>query len=275
MLLGNGSDELIQLLVLALNKPGATLLSVEPSFVMYKMIATFTGMRYVGVPLAEDFSLVPPVFRTPIAVGSAASTRSSSGWSAFSMRTRSRCAATSCARASRFGATLTRGCSGRDCAAHRICGSASCSSRTPSCAFTRIGSGSVIRSHRSFPRSRPRSAPPPDRPDALAELLGIVQSGGLRRAMHRVEELRFAEDTPFATVLRPRRFRARARAEPRRRAHRARGAGRRGRERHGRARARRLRLPDGTHARRSAARRAQATTGSRASAPGSSSSARG
>lgn len=57
VLLGNGSDELIQLLALALNKPGATLLSVEPSFVMYRMIATFTGMRYVGVPLAADFSL--------------------------------------------------------------------------------------------------------------------------------------------------------------------------------------------------------------------------
>jgi len=51
VLLGNGSDELIQLLALALNKPGATLLSVEPSFVMYRMIAVFTGMRYVGVPL--------------------------------------------------------------------------------------------------------------------------------------------------------------------------------------------------------------------------------
>ncbi|MDZ4201807.1 MAG: histidinol-phosphate transaminase [Gallionella sp.] len=57
VLLGNGSDELIQLLALALNKPGAVLLSVEPSFVMYKMIATFTGMRYVGVPLAQDFSV--------------------------------------------------------------------------------------------------------------------------------------------------------------------------------------------------------------------------
>ena len=57
VLLGNGSDELIQLLAMALNKPGATLLSVEPSFVMYRMIATFTGMRYVGVPLAADFSL--------------------------------------------------------------------------------------------------------------------------------------------------------------------------------------------------------------------------
>ncbi|MEQ1555880.1 MAG: aminotransferase class I/II-fold pyridoxal phosphate-dependent enzyme, partial [Gallionella sp.] len=57
VLLGNGSDELIQLLAMAVNQPNATLLSVEPSFVMYKMIATFLGMRYVGVPLAPDFSL--------------------------------------------------------------------------------------------------------------------------------------------------------------------------------------------------------------------------
>ena len=57
VLLGNGSDEIIQLLALAVAKPGAVLLSVEPSFVMYKMIATFVGMRYVGVPLKEDFSL--------------------------------------------------------------------------------------------------------------------------------------------------------------------------------------------------------------------------
>ena len=57
ILLGNGSDEIIQLLALAIAKPGAVLLSVEPSFVMYKMIAAFVGMKYVGVPLAEDFSL--------------------------------------------------------------------------------------------------------------------------------------------------------------------------------------------------------------------------
>lgn len=60
VLLGNGSDELIQLLAMAVNKPGATLMSVEPSFVMYRMIATFTGMRYRGVPLADDFSLDLP-----------------------------------------------------------------------------------------------------------------------------------------------------------------------------------------------------------------------
>ena len=57
VLLGNGSDELIQLLAMALNKPGAVLLSVEPSFVMYKMIATFIGMQYTGVPLRADFTL--------------------------------------------------------------------------------------------------------------------------------------------------------------------------------------------------------------------------
>ncbi len=60
VLLGNGSDEIIQMLALALAKPGTVLLSVEPSFVMYKMIAAFTGMRYVGVPLTQDFSLDLP-----------------------------------------------------------------------------------------------------------------------------------------------------------------------------------------------------------------------
>jgi histidinol-phosphate aminotransferase len=57
VLLGNGSDELIQILALALARPGATLLALEPSFVMYRMIARFAGMRYVGVPLNADFSL--------------------------------------------------------------------------------------------------------------------------------------------------------------------------------------------------------------------------
>ncbi|HEU0186448.1 MAG TPA: aminotransferase class I/II-fold pyridoxal phosphate-dependent enzyme, partial [Gallionellaceae bacterium] len=61
VLLGNGSDEIIQILAMALAKPGATLLSVEPSFVMYKMIAAFTGMNYVGVPLTEDFTIDLPI----------------------------------------------------------------------------------------------------------------------------------------------------------------------------------------------------------------------
>jgi histidinol-phosphate aminotransferase len=57
LLLGNGSDEIIQILVMALAKPDAVLLAVEPSFVMYRMIAGFCGMRYVGVPLRGDFGL--------------------------------------------------------------------------------------------------------------------------------------------------------------------------------------------------------------------------
>jgi len=57
ILLGNGSDEIIQLLAMAMAKPGATILAPEPGFVMYKMIATFCGLNYVGVPLTSDFQL--------------------------------------------------------------------------------------------------------------------------------------------------------------------------------------------------------------------------
>jgi len=57
VMLGNGSDEIIQILALALGGAKRVVLTPEPSFVMYKMIATFSGMEYVGVPLKEDFSL--------------------------------------------------------------------------------------------------------------------------------------------------------------------------------------------------------------------------
>ena len=61
IILGNGSDELIQMIALALsgNRAGkeCSMLSVDPGFVMYRMIATFAAMDYVGVPLNEDFSL--------------------------------------------------------------------------------------------------------------------------------------------------------------------------------------------------------------------------
>jgi len=58
LLLGNGSDEIIQMLAVTLGGDGRTLLTVEPGFVMYRMIAEFTGMQYEGVPLASPaFSL--------------------------------------------------------------------------------------------------------------------------------------------------------------------------------------------------------------------------
>ena len=61
VMLGNGSDELIQMIAMALSGPSRCVLSVDPGFVMYRMIATFCGMRYVGVPLrGDDFSLDLP-----------------------------------------------------------------------------------------------------------------------------------------------------------------------------------------------------------------------
>jgi histidinol-phosphate aminotransferase len=57
LMLGNGSDELIHLVIQACARPGATIMSPWPSFVMYDMSATFDGCRFVGVPLTEDFAL--------------------------------------------------------------------------------------------------------------------------------------------------------------------------------------------------------------------------
>jgi len=66
ILLGNGSDELIQMLILAVAGPGRTLLAPEPTFVMYRMLAEIAGLRYVGVPLGQDFALDLPAMREAI-----------------------------------------------------------------------------------------------------------------------------------------------------------------------------------------------------------------
>lgn len=55
IIFGNGSDELIQIILLALN--GGTVLAPAPSFVMYEVGAKLLGLNYVGVPLNADFSL--------------------------------------------------------------------------------------------------------------------------------------------------------------------------------------------------------------------------
>ncbi len=54
ILLGNGSDELIQIIAMTLADTDRVVLAPEPSFVMYRMIATFLGMRYIGVPLKPE-----------------------------------------------------------------------------------------------------------------------------------------------------------------------------------------------------------------------------
>jgi histidinol-phosphate aminotransferase len=57
LILGNGSDELIQIITVAVAKPGAVIVAPEPSFVMYRLNALYAGARFVGVPLATDFAL--------------------------------------------------------------------------------------------------------------------------------------------------------------------------------------------------------------------------
>ncbi len=57
VMLGNGSDELIQMLAMAVSRPGRKVLAPEPAFSMYRMITIFSGMDYVAVPLRNDFSL--------------------------------------------------------------------------------------------------------------------------------------------------------------------------------------------------------------------------
>lgn len=59
-ILGNGSDELIQIICMALAKPGSVVMAPEPTFVMYNMIARFTNMVYQGIPLDRQFQLDMP-----------------------------------------------------------------------------------------------------------------------------------------------------------------------------------------------------------------------
>jgi histidinol-phosphate aminotransferase len=57
LMLGNGSDELISLLAIACDVPGATILAPLPGFVMYEMSARLRGLKFVGVNTTADFQL--------------------------------------------------------------------------------------------------------------------------------------------------------------------------------------------------------------------------
>ena len=57
IIVGNGSDELIDILSVACNVPGAAVLAPLPGFVMYEMSAKLRGLMFVGVPLTADFEL--------------------------------------------------------------------------------------------------------------------------------------------------------------------------------------------------------------------------
>ena len=57
ILVGNGSDELIQILCMAFSKKGNTVLCPQPTFSMYKSISNLVGLKFKTVPLENDFSL--------------------------------------------------------------------------------------------------------------------------------------------------------------------------------------------------------------------------
>ena len=57
VLLGNGSDELIQIVVSAVAGPQRSVLAPDPSFVMYRRSALVASAPFVAVPLRADFTL--------------------------------------------------------------------------------------------------------------------------------------------------------------------------------------------------------------------------
>jgi histidinol-phosphate aminotransferase len=57
LMLGNGSDELISLLAMACDVPGASILAPVPGFVMYGMSAQLQGLQFIPVDLTPDFEL--------------------------------------------------------------------------------------------------------------------------------------------------------------------------------------------------------------------------
>ncbi len=60
VMLGNGSDEIIQLLLMALPNT-ASVLAPAPGFVMYKQLSDCLGLNYLSIPLqADNFDLDLP-----------------------------------------------------------------------------------------------------------------------------------------------------------------------------------------------------------------------
>jgi len=59
---GNGSDEVLDLIYKAFTTQGDTIVSLEPSFVMYGMMAKLFKCRYVGVPISHDQNIQVDVF---------------------------------------------------------------------------------------------------------------------------------------------------------------------------------------------------------------------
>lgn len=67
ILLGNGSDEIIQIMIQSCARPGACIMAPGPTFAMYRQYTLVAGLRYVSVPLRADFSLDRDAFCSAMA----------------------------------------------------------------------------------------------------------------------------------------------------------------------------------------------------------------
>ena len=72
LLFGNGSDEIIQILISCLARPRAgaeraSILFPTPTFSVFQLFATTLGVRSVGVVTADDFVLDMPAMRAALA----------------------------------------------------------------------------------------------------------------------------------------------------------------------------------------------------------------
>jgi len=67
LLLGNGSDELVQMVLMACGAPGAMVLTPMPTFSMYSLGARMLDQQVVEVPLTADWELDMPQMLAAIA----------------------------------------------------------------------------------------------------------------------------------------------------------------------------------------------------------------
>lgn len=57
LIVGNGSSEMLELILKTYVEPGDVVLSLEPSFVMYRVYGTIHNAQFKAVPLKRDFAL--------------------------------------------------------------------------------------------------------------------------------------------------------------------------------------------------------------------------
>jgi histidinol-phosphate aminotransferase len=67
VMIGNGSDELIQILCAAVARPGAGIMIPVPTFAMYRISARNAGLKVLSVPLDKSFDLDMATMREAVA----------------------------------------------------------------------------------------------------------------------------------------------------------------------------------------------------------------